>query len=234
MDFRQKTNGFYLDRDMKILDKNKLPALRRMLEQVEPEDLQTMDEHREFLSLLEKFRSAIVETASLNGENFHATLSSLLSVGADGLYHNDLRFLFELIQNVDDCLYEDPSDCELNIHFDFNHGTMTFEYNELGFTPKNVFSITGIAEAAKNISPEKIEIGEKGIGFKSVFGVADKVLIQSGKFSFMLYGNNFTVPRAEYEDFSGVKGTRLTFDVTLSVSKFHSLSLPSTNQPLKV
>ena len=42
-------------------------------------------------------------------------------------------------------------DCELSIHFDFNYGTITLEYNEVGFSPENVFSITGIAEAAKNI-----------------------------------------------------------------------------------
>ena len=210
MGFLQATNEFYLDSSKTVLDKNKLLLLRERLKNIKPSDLQTLDDHQAFISLLGKFRSAIAETAALNGENFNATLASLLAVGADGLYHNDLRFLFELIQNVDDCLYADPSDCELSIHFDFNGGTITLEYNELGFTPENVFSITGIAEAAKNISPDKIEIGEKGIGFKSVFGVADKVLVQSGLFSFMLYENNFTVPQERYEDFTGVKGTRLT------------------------
>ena len=210
MNFKQVTNEYFLDKENTILDQNKLPELRNMLKSIKADDLKTMDDHRSFVNLLGKFRSAIVKTASLNGENFNATLASLLAVGADGLYHNDLRFLFELIQNVDDCLYEDPTDCELRIHFDFNYGTITLEYNEIGFTPENVFSITGIAEAAKNISPDKVEIGEKGIGFKSVFGVADKVLVQSGLFSFMLYENNFTVPCEEYNDFEGVSGTRLT------------------------
>lgn len=210
MGFQQVTSEYFLDKENTTLDQNKLPQLRNVLKSVKPEDLRTIEEHRAFVNLLGKFRSAIVKTASLNGENFNSTLASLLAVGADGLYHNDLRFLFELIQNVDDCLYADPTDCELSIHFDFNYGTITLEYNELGFTPDNVFSITGIAEAAKNISPDKIEIGEKGIGFKSVFGVADKVLIQSGLFSFMLYENNFTVPCEEYDNFNGITGTRLT------------------------
>lgn len=210
MGFQQVTGEYFLDKENTTLDQNKLPQLRNVLKSVQTEDLQTIEEHRAFVNLLGKFRSAIVETASLNGENFNSTLASLLAVGADGLYHNDLRFLFELIQNVDDCLYEDPTDCELSVRFDFNYGTITLEYNELGFTPENVFSITGIAEAAKNISPDKIEIGEKGIGFKSVFGVADKVLIQSGLFSFMLYENNFTVPCEEYSNFNGITGTRLT------------------------
>ena len=210
MGFQQITNEFYLDKGRTTLDKNKLSELRGVLRSVQRSDLRTIDEHREYISLLRKFREAIVQTASLNGENFNTTLASLLSVGADGLYTNELRFLFELIQNVDDCDYENPDDCELRIHFDFNYGTITLEYNEVGFSPENVFSITGIAEAAKNISPDRIEIGEKGIGFKSVFGVADKVLVQSGMFSFMLYENNFTVPEERYDGFSGVSGTKLT------------------------
>ena len=210
MGFQQITSEFYLDKQRSVLDKNKLPELRGVLRSVKRGDLRTVEEHRDYISLLRKFREAIVQTASLNGENFNTTLASLLSVGADGLYTNELRFLFELIQNVDDCDYANPEDCELSIHFDFNYGTITLEYNEVGFSPENVFSITGIAEAAKNISPDRIEIGEKGIGFKSVFGVADKVLVQSGMFSFMLYENNFTVPEERYEGFSGVAGTKLT------------------------
>lgn len=210
MGFQQITNEFYLDKQRTNLDKNKLSELRSVLRSIQRSDLTTIEEHREYISLLRKFREAIVQTASLNGENFNSTLASLLSVGADGLYTNELRFLFELIQNVDDCDYANQEDCELNIHFDFNYGTITLEYNEVGFSPENVFSITGIAEAAKNISPDRIEIGEKGIGFKSVFGVADKVLVQSGMFSFMLYENNFTVPVEQYEGFSKVSGTKLT------------------------
>ena len=209
MDFQQIANKYYLD-NKRTLDANKLSELREYLKSVQRSDLRTIEEHREYISLLRKFREAIVQAASLNGENFNATLASLLSVGADGLYTNKLRFLFELIQNVDDCDYANPEDCELDIHFDFNYATITLKYNEVGFSPNNVFSITGIAEAAKNLSPDRIEIGEKGIGFKSVFGVSNKVLVQSGKFSFMLYENNFTVPEEWYEGFDGVTGTKLT------------------------
>lgn len=210
MDFQQISNEFYLDKERTTLDINKLSELGSVLQCVQRNDLGTLEEHREYISWLKKFREATAQISALYGENFNTTLASLLSVGADGLYTNELRFLFELIQNVDDCDYENPEDCELSIHFDFNYGTITLEYNEVGFTPKNVFDITGIAAAAKNISPDRIEIGEKGIGFKSVFGVADKVLIQSGMFSFMLYEDNFTVPEERYAEFEGVSGTKLT------------------------
>lgn len=208
--FREISKQFYIDNEHEKLDRNKLIEIRDKLKTVESQELVSVEDHQEYLNLLNKFRTAIAETTALNGENFNKTIASLLAVGADGLYSSDLRFLFELIQNVDDCNYAEDSERELNVHFDFNKGEIVLEYNETGFRPFDVFSITGIAEKAKNISPEKIEIGEKGIGFKSVFGVADRVLVQSGKFSFMLDKENFTIPELCYDNFDSVKGTKLT------------------------
>lgn len=184
--------------------------LRDSLKSFEVGDLNGVEEHIAYLELINLFRSSLIIDANLNGENYLALLESLLSVD---VYSSPLRFLFELIQNVDDCDYDDPSCAELDIKTDFNNGKIILTYNEVGFSPYNVFAITGIAEAAKNISADKIEIGEKGIGFKSAFGVANKVLIQSGKFSFELYKNNFTIPQPSYEEYEEVQGTRLTLFV---------------------
>ncbi len=195
-------------------NKEMLPSeaekLREILMKVEPSDLISMDDHRNYIRLVRKFRMHVERSNKLNGANYLNTIRSLLSVGADGMYTNDLRFLFELIQNVDDCIYNNPADAQLNVRFDTQLGRIILEYNEKGFRPFDVFSITGIAEESKNISPDKIEIGEKGIGFKSVFGVADKVLIQSGMFSFMLYSNNITIPVDCYNGFTAINGTKLT------------------------
>lgn len=195
-------------------NKEMLPSeaekLREILMKVEPSDLISMDDHRNYIRLVRKFRMHVERSNKLNGANYLNTIRSLLSVGADGMYTNDLRFLFELIQNVDDCIYNNPADAQLNVRFDTQLGRIILEYNEKGFRPFDVFSITGIGEESKNISPDKIEIGEKGIGFKSVFGVADKVLIQSGMFSFMLYSNNITIPVDCYNGFTAINGTKLT------------------------
>lgn len=56
------------------------------------------------------------------------------------------------------------------------------ELNEIGFTVKDVISITNTGLSSKAKSTETT--GEKGIGFKSVFGVADKVQVKSGFWSF--------------------------------------------------
>ena len=187
-----------------------LAELRNDLKNIDSNDLVTIEDHIKYLELLKAFRVGVANSDKLKGDNYPALLQSLLSVGEDGVYSNSLRFIYELIQNVDDCDYENPHNAKLKIRFHIDKGIIELTYNEKGFTPFNVFAITGIAEAAKNITSGKTEIGEKGIGFKSVFGVATKVIIQSGKFSFSLDKNNFTVPNTEYNNFNELSGTKLT------------------------
>jgi hypothetical protein len=57
-----------------------------------------------------------------------------------------------------------------------------YRCNEDGFNEENLRAICSIGKSSKTSA--KGYIGEKGIGFKSVFKVAWKVLIQSGEFSF--------------------------------------------------
>ena len=190
-----------------------LQELRDNLKQVCPEEINSLVKAQQFLCLLKTFRESIAEADKLHGENYPQLLNSLLSVGEDGLYSNNLRFIFELIQNVDDCEFPDPEDHSLTVHFDYSNDKIVLRYNEQGFTPFNVFAITGIAEAAKNVAAGKNEIGEKGIGFKSVFGVTNTVLIRSGWFSFELHKDNFTIPIANYQDESYCTGTEMTLFV---------------------
>lgn len=199
--------------DCRDLGSRQLEPLRDGLKSVVAEEILSTNDGKNYIELLRKFRDAVAENDKLHGENYPQLLNSLLSVGEDGLYSNNLRFIFELIQNVDDCDFLNADDCRLDMRFDFNEGQIILTYNEVGFTPFNVFAITGIAEAAKNISASKNEIGEKGIGFKSVFGVAERVLIRSGWFSFELYKDNFTIPVASYEDASYCSGTQMTLYV---------------------
>lgn len=194
-------------------DYKKLDDARIYLRDFEQTNLATIEDHKGYVELVSKFRTLIEEVTKQNGDRFLETIKRLLSVGDDGLYTNRMRFLFELIQNVDDCDYAIGVQPKLTINFDVDNRRLILRYNELGFTPRNVFAITGIAEEAKNIDERKLQIGEKGIGFKSVFGVANSVLIRSGLFSFRLNRNHFTIPIPEYTDgFSGIEGTELTLE----------------------
>lgn len=205
----------YVNVDIGDLSNNQKDLMYEILGSTLPQDLNGIDEHRMYIELLQKFRMANMRDMERMGAKFLDTLKSLLSVGEDGVYSNSERFIYELIQNVDDCEYENLEDCKLDIRFIYHTepGKIVFTYNENGFKPENVFAITGIAEKSKNISADKVEIGEKGIGFKSVFGIADKVYIESGLFSFELYRDNFTVPVPKYKEFIPIDGTRLTLEM---------------------
>ncbi|KAL4968127.1 uncharacterized protein BDV14DRAFT_206779 [Aspergillus stella-maris] len=103
---------------------------------------------------------------------------------AKNLYNSTARFIFELLQNADDNAYtvaheksEDPF-----VLFRVYDGRIVVECNEDGFTHDNLVAICNVGKSSK--TGAQGYIGEKGIGFKSVFMVAWKVHIQSGDFSF--------------------------------------------------
>ena len=101
--------------------------------------------------------------------------------------------MFELIQNAEDNDYtkaEAAGDEPLLI-FRLYPNEIIIDSNEDGFVEANVRAICSTGESTKNVS--KGYVGEKGIGFKSVFKVASKVHIQSEPFSFFFehrYGDS--------------------------------------------
>ncbi|CAN9390393.1 unnamed protein product [Alternaria alternata] len=63
--------------------------------------------------------------------------------------------------------------------------TLRIDCNEIGFGKSNVEAICKIGRSTKaSLGNTTRYIGEKGIGFKSVFKVADVVSISSGHYSF--------------------------------------------------
>ena len=94
--------------------------------------------------------------------------------------------MFELIQNAEDNNYKRAatSNAEPYIQFSIYPNKIVVENNEDGFTVANVESICKVATSSKTRTDSQYYIGEKGIGFKSVFMVASKVYIHSGPFSF--------------------------------------------------
>ena len=110
-------------------------------------------------------------------------LANLCSV-VDNLYSKETRFLYELIQNAEDNSYslaaakgEKPF-----LAFKVYPDRIIIDSNEDGFSESNIKAICSVGDSTKKHSAGYI--GEKGIGFKSVFKIAQKVHIQSGPFSF--------------------------------------------------
>lgn len=106
---------------------------------------------------------------------------SIRTIARD-LYTSDSRFVFELIQNAEDNSYARAYNETPFIKFTLRPGKIIVENNEDGFAEENVESICKINHSSK--ANQQGYIGEKGIGFKSVFQVAHRVEIRSGPFDF--------------------------------------------------
>lgn len=100
------------------------------------------------------------------------------------LYSKDTRFVYELIQNAEDNNYSIARDKGMSPSLDFtiSPNEIVIDSNEDGFNEENVRAICKIGGSTKTASSGFI--GEKGIGFKSVFKIASKVRVQSGPFCF--------------------------------------------------
>ena len=80
-------------------------------------EITTVEDHIHFIEILRKLRLAGMNQMQFMGQNFMNMIQSVLSVGEDGLYSNHIRFFYELVQNVDDCDYDNVEDCKLDIEF---------------------------------------------------------------------------------------------------------------------
>lgn len=99
-----------------------------------------------------------------------------------------MHFLLELLQNADDNTYQDSITPKMKITY--QDGTLRFDTNEIGFSRADVEAICSIGQSSKkDFYREGRRIGEKGIGFKAVFRVADEVFIKSGHYSFKFTDN---------------------------------------------
>lgn len=125
--------------------------------------------------------------------------SSIKTLSVD-LYNKDTHFIFELIQNAEDNIY---TTLEPSLSFNLvksdptrtpgSDGALIVHNNEDGFSHDNVDAICKVGQSTKT----KIQgyIGEKGIGFKSVFRVTSKPHIFSK-------GYRFCLP--EYDEMTGL------------------------------
>ncbi|KAM5346360.1 hypothetical protein ACJ41O_009365 [Fusarium nematophilum] len=103
---------------------------------------------------------------------------------AKNLYTSNAQFVFELLQNAEDNHY---TRARLQgqvpyVAFKMYADRIVIECNEDGFAEDNIRAICAVGQSSK--TGAQGYVGEKGIGFKSVFMAAWKVHIQSGDYSF--------------------------------------------------
>jgi hypothetical protein len=103
---------------------------------------------------------------------------------ANQLYQQSTHFLEELIQNADDNVYADDVEPQLEIGYNDDH--IRIDCNEVGFSRENIDAICKVGQSSKKHAGEGAfkQTGEKGIGFKSVFRVAQTAWVASGNYTF--------------------------------------------------
>ncbi len=128
-------------------------------------------------------------------ERVRDSLNNAIQHLAGSLYSRNPHFIFELIQNAEDNTYKNTSP-SLSIRLtqidptgtEESDGALIIENNETGFTSENVDAICKVGETTK--TKAQGYIGEKGIGFKSVFLVTDNPHIFSDGYHFRLPEHN--------------------------------------------
>ncbi|XP_022135202.1 uncharacterized protein LOC111007222 isoform X2 [Momordica charantia] len=115
-------------------------------------------------------------------EDLHQAVTNLSAE----LYTKDVHFLMELIQNAEDNDYSASVKPSLQLILTSRDVTATgaattllIFNNETGFSSKNIDSICSVGRSTKKNNRKRGYIGEKGIGFKSVFLVTSHPYIFS-------------------------------------------------------
>ncbi|XXG72538.1 hypothetical protein AAC387_Pa07g1608 [Persea americana] len=122
-------------------------------------------------------------------EDLHLAVSRLSAE----LYTKDIHFLMELIQNAEDNEYLPGVHPTLEFVFTTEDitgtgapATLLVYNNEKGFSKKNIESICSVGQSTKKGKRQFGFIGEKGIGFKSVFLVSTQPYIFSNGYQIRL------------------------------------------------
>jgi len=117
-------------------------------------------------------------------------------------YPENAHFIYEIIQNAEDSSYLKNKKSELHFHL-FDNGIMVLS-NQDGFTEEDINSICLLGGGDK-ISKKDQFIGEKGLGFRSVFKITNTPCISSNGYKFYfdineMYGRVKPILLREYRD----------------------------------
>ena len=139
---------------------------------------------KEYVEKLRKFRNDTLNKQKVLFPDYDKHLNDATGRAIDYV-------IPELLQNINDCKAGvGQHSRELEVSIDVQQGTMLLRYDEAGFDYSNVYSITAIGQSSKHDESE----GEKGLGFKKVFSLFEKVEIYSNGFYFSLNAEKNTVP----------------------------------------
>src|SRR4051812_39653144 len=122
----------------------------------------------------------------------YQSYTDMLKMLSEEIYSQDSHFVYELIQNAEDNAYPEGLNDRF-VHFILDGRDIVVRNNEVGFSPANVEAICAVARSTK-VDRTRGYVGEKGIGFKSVFKVTARPQVYSGPFQFQFDDESFVVP----------------------------------------
>jgi hypothetical protein len=119
-------------------------------------------------------------------ENMRQLCQNLLATIAEDLNSKESHFILELLQNADDNSY--AQDVDPSLTFNLLPEQLVVVNNEVGFNQANVAALCSAGNSSK--TNKSGYIGEKGIGFKSVFKVTDAPEVHSNGYHFQFDRSN--------------------------------------------
>lgn len=128
-----------------------------------------------FLSELQKKRTQYTYASQAR------TQAQSLNLLSSGIYTEEERFIYELLQNAVDAFVDTPSK-ELDVKIEVKGNYLLFMHNGAAFTETDIEGLCDVGNGSKVTDTKKV--GYKGIGFKSVFMKATQVFIKSASFCF--------------------------------------------------
>ena len=111
---------------------------------------------------------------------------------SENLYSEDSHFIYELIQNAQDNSYK--KDIKKRLDFYVSENGILIKNNEKGFEESHIESICDFNDSSKKNKKALGYIGEKGIGFKSVFAISDNPAIHSNGYKFYFKKDEYIEP----------------------------------------
>ncbi len=104
-----------------------------------------------------------------------------------GIYTEEERFVYELLQNAVDA-FIDTDEKVLNVKIQIKGGILCFMHNGAKFTERDIEGLCDVGRSNKSSNDQasnKKKVGYKGIGFKSVFMQnVESVCVKSGNYCF--------------------------------------------------
>ena len=231
--FKEKVNELGLN--LELTSENGYFNVLRKLDEMLLNGNLDENKKREILKLLfiERYVKAHAED-----NNDEKPMNNALNNFISDNYDKGVHFFEEVLQNIDDAIgkAEKITDKKLNIKWTENN-EIVFTYPDRGFSFYDTMAITSLGSSSKKGNLAEASIGEKGIGFKSIFCVADKVSIKSRFFSFDITyqrgkrNTSVLQPSCIYCDNTGEQITELT--ISFSDNFKDKINLESTDEKEK-